>query len=340
MEKNNNYKINLINFDLIKATLEKSTSRLNNIINNKEHEINKLTNTLKEKDNKYNELQREIVKMKQKQSELNNVKDQLIFQKEQEMKNTLINKTIIDNLKQSDLNSKNNNINYLKYLYKMINQEINLILSDTNLRPYHDKFINIQESNNEFNIDPSKDINFFEEKLNNLLIRIIEFIEELKYDYIQTKNENINIKKEKINNVRNISIKNNNNDLINEYKFKIEELTNNNKMLKEQINIINKNTELKLLNDNEIMMKLENSEKENKNLRFNNDNLLYKLEIANENYKALENENNNLKQRIQKVKMLENNDENLKQKINELSMDYQRILKENNSLKLFLNSQN
>ena len=38
--------------------------------------------------------------------------------------------------------------------------------------------------------------------------------------------------------------------------------------------------------------------------------------------------------------MLENNDENLKQKINELSMDYQRILKENNSLKLFLNSQN
>ena len=111
-------------------------------------------------------------------------------------------------------------------------------------------------------------------------------------------------------------------------------------MLKEQINIINKNTELKLLNDNEIMMKLESSEKENQNLRFNNDNLLYKLEIANENYKALENENNNLKQRIQKVKMLENNDENLKQKINELSMDYQRILKENNSLKLFLNSQN
>ena len=340
MEKNNNDKINLINFDLIKATLEKSTSRLNNIINNKELEIIKLTNTLKEKDNKYNELQREIIKMKQKQSELNNVKDQLIFQKEQEMKNTLINKTIIDNLKQSDLNSKNKNINYLKYLYKMINQEINLILSDTNLRPYHDKFINIQESNNEFNIDPSKDINFFEEKLNNLLIRIIEFIEELKYDYIQTKNENINIKKEKINNVRNISIKNNNNDLINEYKFKIEELTNNNKMLKEQINIINKNTELKLLNDNEIMMKLESSEKENQNLRFNNDNLLYKLEISNENYKALENENNNLKQRIQKVKMLENNDENLKQKINELSMDYQRILKENNSLKLFLNSQN
>ena len=338
IEKNDNDKINLINFDLIKKILEKSASRLNKIINNKEIEIIKLTNIIKEKDNKYNGLQKEIIKMKQKQIKLNDVKDQLIFQKEQEIKNALINKTIIDNLKQNDLNSKSNNINYLKYLYKMINKEINSILTDMNFRSYHDKFNNIQENDNSFG--PSIDINYFEEKLNNSLIKIIEFIEELKYDYIQTKNENINIKKEKLENIRNISKKHNNNELINEYKFKIEELINNNKILNEQMNILNKNNELNLFKEDEIMTKLENSEKENQKLRFNNDNLLNKLDMTNENYKALENENKNLKQKIQKIKLMKNDDNNLKRKINELSMDYQRILKENNSLKLYLNSQN
>ena len=341
MDKNNSDKLNLINFDLIKSSLEKSASRLNSIINNKEIEIIKLTNIIKEKDNKYNDLQKEIIKMKEKQIELNNVNDKLLFQQEQEKKNSLINRNIIDNLKKSDINSKNNNINYLKYLYQIINNEINAILSDNNFLPYHDKFTNIKENDKLINSSQSNNINYFEEKLNNSLIKLIEFIEELKYDYMQTKNDKINIMKEKVKNIKNESFnQNNNNDLIEEYKFKIEELINNNKMLKEQINIINKNNEIKFFKDDEMMVKLENFEKENQNLRFNNDNLLNKLEMANENYLALENENNKLKQRIQQLKMLENDDENIKQKINELSNDYQRILKENNSLKLFLNSQN
>ena len=252
---------------------------------------------------------------------------------EQERKNALINKNIINNLKQNDTNSKNNNINYLKYLYEIINNEINSILSDINFQAYHDKFINIKDNN--------ININFLEEKLNNALIKMIEFLEELKYDYIQIKNENINILKYKINNNKKITIENNkNNELIEQYKFKMEELLNNNKMLKDQINIINKNNEIKLLKDDEMNMKYENIEKENQNLRFNNDNLINKLDIANENNIILEKENNELKRKIQKIKMAPGEDDNLKQTINDLSMDYQRLLKENQSLKIFLNSQN
>ena len=145
--------------------------------------------------------------------------------------------------------------------------------------------------------------------------------------------------KEKANNTKKMIV-NNNNTLIDEYKFKIEELINNNRMLKEQINIINKNNDINLFKDDEMMIKCQNIENENKNLRYNNDNLLNKLKMANDNYLVLENENNELKRRMKTINADENNDNDLNQKINDLSMDYQRILKENSSLKKILNTQN
>ena len=334
-----NDKINLINFDLIKSSLEKAATELNSIINEKDTEIIKLTNIIREKESKYNEIKKEIIKINQKQIDLNIEKDQLILQQEQERKNTIINNTIINNLKQNDTNIKNNNLNYLKYLYEIIYKEINSILTDINLRPYHDKFINIKQNENIFNQNQGNNINLLEEKLTNSLIKLIEFIEELKYDYTQTKNDYMKFMKEKANNTKKMIV-NNNNTLIDEYKFKIEELINNNRMLKEQINIINKNNDINLFKDDEMMIKCQNIENEKKNLRYNNDNLLNKLKMANDNYLVLENENNELKRRMKTINADENNDNDLNQKINDLSMDYQRILKENSSLKKILNTQN
>ena len=62
--------------------------------------------------------------------------------------------------------------------------------------------------------------------------------------------------------------------------------------------------------------------------------------MANENYSNLENENNELKEKINYYENKENEDSNLKDKINEISLDYQRLLKENNSLKFAIHSQN
>ena len=182
-------------------------------------------------------------------------------------------------------------------------------------------------------------MNFFEEKLNNSLIKIIEFIEELKYDYIQIKKEKMILIKENTNNKGNIEL-NNNDELIEEYKFKIKELLNDNQRLKNHIDFINKNNQLKLFKDDKIEEKLQIIEKENQDLRNNNNNLLNKLNLSNVNYLELESENNKLKERLINFKNMENDDENLKQKINDLSNDYQRLLKENNSLKNFLISSN
>ena len=256
----------------------------------------------------------------------------------------LINKNLINNLKQNEASSINNNIQYLKSLYEIIQKEINSILSDINFRPYHDNLLCIRENINVINNKSNINNNLLEEKLNVSLIKIIEFIEELKYDYTQLKNDNIKIMKEKAN-VKNIlmkgnNIQNNNIALLEEYKYKIQELSNNNKLLKEEMKRINDSNEMKFLKENEILENYENISKENQNLKYNNDSLVNKLKMANENYNVLENENNQLKRRIQKIKNMENDDNDLKQKINDLSIDYQRLLKENNSLKLYLNSQN
>lgn len=335
--KDINSKINLINFHIIKSALEKSTVNLNSIITNKEAEIIKLNNIILEKENKYNEIKKDFIKAKDKHLELSSENDKLKMEKENDMKLVLNHKTLINDLKKKDENSQINNFNYLKDLYKTIQHELNLILNDANFKAYHPKIINLKENENE-NSSYQNNVNYIEEKLYNLIIKFIEFVEELKYDYIEIKKENMNILLSKSNVNKDILIKNNNDDLINTYKRKITELTNNNNFLNEQIKIMNRNNELNLLNND--LTKYSNMREANKELKFNNDNLMNKIKEMNDNYLQISKQNNQLKQTIKEMKLMENNDLNLKTKLNELSKDYQRILKENDSLKIFINSQN
>ena len=332
-----NDKMNLINFNLLKSSLEKSVVKLNTILNNKETEIIKLNNIIKEKENKNDELKKEIIGIRQKQIELNEMKNELLLQQEKERNDNLSNKNIINSLKQNNQDFQKNNINYIRSLYQMINKEINSIMSDINFSSYHDKFINVK--NNIINEKENDDIHYFEENLDNSLLKLIEFIEELKYDYIQIKKEKMNLLKENTNNKGNIQIENNK-EIIEEYKSKIKELANDNKMLKGHIDFLNKNNQLNIFKDDKVEEKFQILEKENQDLRNNNNNLINQLNLANVNYKELENENNELNEKLQNIKNKENDNENLKQKISDISNDYQRILRENNSLKNFLNSQN
>jgi len=336
--KDCNCKINLINFHLIKSALEKSTVNLNSIINSKETEIIKLNNIIQEKENKYNEIKKELIKAKNKHLELCSENDKLRIEKESDMKLVLNHKNIINNLKQKDENSQLNNFNYLKDLYKIIQHELNLILSDVNFKVYHQKIFNLKEKDNDNDSLYQNNINLIEDKLNNLIMKFIEFVEELKYDYIQIKKENMNILLSKTNINKELLMKNNNDDLINTYKRKIAELTNNNNFLNEQMKIMSRNNELNSLNDD--LSRYSNMREENKELKFNNDNLMNKIKEMNDNYLEIAKQNNKLKEKINELKLMENNDMNLKNKFNELSKDYQRILKENDSLKIFINSQN
>jgi hypothetical protein len=335
--KDCNCKINSVNFHLIKSALEKSTVNLNSIINAKETEIIRLNNIIQEKENKYNEIKKELIKAKNKHLELCSENDKLKIEKENDMKLVMNHKNIINILKQKDENSQMNNFNYLKDLYKIVQHELNLILSDVNFKAYHQKLINLKENENNDNIYQNN-VNLIEDKLNNLIMKFIEFVEELKYDYIQIKKENMSILLSKTNINKELLMKNNNDDLINTYKRKINELINNNNFLSEQMKIMSRNNELNSLNDD--LSRYSNMREENKELKFNNDNLMNKIKEMNDNYLEIAKQNNKLKEKINELKLMENNDINLKTKFNELTKDYQRILKENDSLKIFINSQN
>ena len=309
--------LNLIKFDLIKDSIDKCCQKLNSILSKKDKEITQLTNIIKEKENKFNELRKKII-------DLNNENSQLLFMHEKEKQKTL------ENIKKPNSFNycQNNEFNYLNNLYEIVQKEINSILSENNLKVYHENLIKVKEEGNFIN--NYIDENILQEKLNKSLFKIFEFIEELKYDYIQIKFEYKNNIKQKESDAfikQNYSI----DESFKEHKSEIEELKNKNEILKEKINIINKGNEIKSLKDKEL---IENYEKEKKNLKNNNENLSHKLQIANENYLILESQNSELRQKIIK---LENEDIILKQKINILSKDYHRVLTENNSLKIACN---
>ena len=107
-------KINLINFNLIKSSLEKSIININSIINNKENEIIKLNNIIKNKDNKFNEIKKDFIKVKDKYIELNYENKTLRLEKENEDKMILSHKSLINDLKENYGNFSEYSPNYLK----------------------------------------------------------------------------------------------------------------------------------------------------------------------------------------------------------------------------------
>ena len=116
IDNNNIYmnKVNLINFNLIKSSLEKSIININSIINIKENEIIKLNNILKNKEDKYNEIKKDLVNVKDKYIELNKENKTLKFEKENESKMILSNKTFSNDLDKNYENLSEYSLNYLK----------------------------------------------------------------------------------------------------------------------------------------------------------------------------------------------------------------------------------
>ena len=86
------------------------------------------------------------------------------------------------NLNQSNVYNEK----YLNSLYEMISKELNDTLKDFHFKAFHDKLINNYANLNNIN-----------EKLNDSLDRLIQFNQYLKYDYVKTKEENLNYLNEK-----------------------------------------------------------------------------------------------------------------------------------------------
>ena len=338
IEINDNSELNLVDFTILKKSLDNAIQNLNNLINNKETEIIEITNMLNEKELKYNDLKKELFETKKNLYETKNEKEELFAKLEDNKKEFKNNIDLINDIKESSNKNKENQNIFLSDVYSVINKEIINILEDTNFKSYHEKFLS-EKNNKEF----EKEIINIEEMLLSSLNKLIEFIEELKFDYIQIKKENINIIKDKaINNLnilKNENVENINENEIEEYKKKIERLLNENKLLKEQIEINNKKNQIKEMNDNEKVIKYKDLEKQINDLKENNNDLQNKIKNRNEGNFELEKKNNILENEVEKLKSFKIMFEELKEKYDSLSFDYTRIQKENNSLKTLINNQ-
>ena len=170
-----------LQFDLLKNTLEKSRNKINNYLNQNETNVIEYKILLKQTESRNVELKNELNNLK---LELMNINKNRFINEEQINQNK--NKKIINKFESNLNQSKDNNEKYLNSLYEMISKELNDTLKDFHFKAFHDKLINNYANLNNIN-----------EKLNDSLDRLIQFNQYLKYDYVKTKEENLNYLNEK-----------------------------------------------------------------------------------------------------------------------------------------------
>ena len=117
-----NDKLNNINFNLLKKSLENAKNNLDNLINKKENEIIELENVLNEKELKYKQIKNEFFEIKKKLYDFNNEKEELNKRLELNEKDKEYNNKNMGNIKLILNKEKENKIIYLKNIYSIINK--------------------------------------------------------------------------------------------------------------------------------------------------------------------------------------------------------------------------
>ena len=328
--KNKNF--NLIQFNNLKQCLENSRIKINSILNKSEKELLDKDNILKETELKMDNLNNEIINLKQNIFKLNLEKEDLKKIIEELNNKKEENNKIINNLKETIKINKKMNNDFLKENYNIINDEINEIKKDFNFKAYHDKFLNCGKNYDE-NIDNINDL------LNNSIEKIINFINEFKIDYIKLKNENIKYITEKVNNTFNEFDEEKNKFLIlkNKYEEKINNIENENKLLKNQIHNFENNNKIIFNNENKLNEEILNKNNDIYNIEKKNIELSKQIDILKEKYNDLEIKNKQMKLELNNYKNKEEEFFMMKKQNEKLLKDYQRIVNENNNLKNYIN---
>ena len=327
-----NKHFNLIQFNNLKQCLENSRIKINSILNKSEKELLDKDNILKETELKMDNLNKEIINLKQNIFKLNLEKEDLKKIIEELNNKKEENNKIINNLKETIKINKKMNNDFLKENYNIINDEINEIKKDFNFKAYHDKFLNCGKNYDE-NIDNINDL------LNNSIEKIINFINEFKIDYIKLKNENIKFVTEKVNNTFNEFDEEKNKFLIlkNKYEEKINNIENENKLLKNQIHNFENNNKIKFNNENKLNEEILNKNNDIYNIEKKNIDLSKQIDILKEKYNDLEIKNKQMKLELNNYKNKEEEFFMMKKQNEKLLKDYQRIVNENNNLKNYIN---
>ena len=185
-----NYKLNnCIQFPSLKNCLEKSRIKINSLLNKKEKEYIDMKNLLKQMEFKNNQMKEEINNLRKEVLDINTKDLNLNKIYNDLQKDNKKNEDLISELKTTLIQSKNIYDKYLNNIYEVVNNEINETLKDNNFKAFHDKLLNINSGN----------LNNISDILSVNIDKMIEFIQNLKYDYIKQKEENLKFLNDKVN---------------------------------------------------------------------------------------------------------------------------------------------
>ena len=185
-----NYKLNnCIQFPSLKNCLEKSRIKINSLLNKNEKEYIDMKNLLKQMEFKNNQMKEEINNLRKEVLDINTKDLNLNKIYNDLQKDNKKNEDLISELKTTLIQSKNIYDKYLNNIYEVVNNEINETLKDNNFKAFHDKLLNINSGN----------LNNISDILSVNIDKMIEFIQNLKYDYIKQKEENLKFLNDKVN---------------------------------------------------------------------------------------------------------------------------------------------
>ena len=241
-----NHIYSYFNLDSIKDCLENVRSKITNEFNVQNTHIYELKELLSQYKNKNANLKLEIAELYQKlQQNKSNVYGVLNNSEHLQTQSDKISK-----LELSLTNNQSDFISFLENMYTLISNELNSILKDVNYKCFHDtiRSVDLDIMNDLNGKKVQYDVRNLQYLVSNAFDKLIRFLDELKYDYINCKEQNVRYLTDNLNRNGNLGegmlfI----NDETNKMKKKVTEqeevitrLESENNLLKCQIGLMNK----------------------------------------------------------------------------------------------------
>ena len=234
------------NLDSIKICLENARNKITNEFNVQNTHIYELKELLSQYKNKNTNLKYEIAELYQKFQQ-NKSNEYNILNNSENLQNQ---SDKISKLELSLTNNQSDFISFLENIYSLISNELNTILKDVNYKSFYDNIRSVDlDIMNDLNGKKVQyDVKNLQYLVSSAFDKLIRFLDELKYDYINCKEQNVRYLTDNLNRNGNLGegmlfI----NDETNKMKKKVTEqeevitrLESENNLLKCQIGLMNK----------------------------------------------------------------------------------------------------
>lgn len=203
----NNNIYSYFNIDSLKTSLENARNKINKELNVQEAHINELKDLLSQNEMKNSHFKSELSELRNKIQKLtsNEYNTSNILEKNSRVIQTQNEK--INQLEKELQTTKNDFNSFLETLYQTISNELNTVLHDVNYKTFHDNIISVElDITNSLNGKKLKyDVRNLEYLVTSVFDKLIQFLGELKFDYLNSKEQNMKFLTENISRNANLS---------------------------------------------------------------------------------------------------------------------------------------